>query len=122
LIAATDGIVSPFSTMTLEAALCGKPSLCTGFSDGVNSWDFSVAGNSEHIRILEGRRWLRICNDRSKLASEFREFLAGLTDHGLADRIRSEVRSTVFYNDRSYAKRLAEHVQADFGASLGQQT
>jgi hypothetical protein len=115
LMAAVDAVVSPFSTMTLEAALCGKPSLCTGFSDGVNSWDFTEASNSEHIRMLEGRRWLTICADRSRLAAMFRDFIAGLGEPGLAQRIRGEARSTVFYNHRSYAERLLEHVQADFG-------
>lgn len=120
LIAAADALVSPFSTMTLEAALCGKPSLCTGFSDGVNSWDFAEARNSEHIRILEGRRWLTICRDRSTLGAMFRELLAGLDAPRLADRIRSEIKSTVFYNERSYAERLLERVQRDFGAALDQ--
>jgi hypothetical protein len=118
LMSVADAVVSPFSTMTLEAALCGKPSLCTGFSDEVNSWDFAEAGNSDHIRILEGRRWLTICAERSRLGPDFRVFLAGLGDPGLAVRIRNEVRSTVFYNERSYAERLLERVQADFGATL----
>jgi hypothetical protein len=118
LIAASDALVSPFSTMTLEAGLCGKPSLCTGFSDGVNSWDFAEARNSEHIRVLRGRHWLTVCEDRSQLASMFRTLLSGLDDPGLPDRIRDEVRRTVFYNERSYAERVAEQVAVDFGDAL----
>jgi hypothetical protein len=115
LMAVSDALVSPFSTMTLEAALCGKPSLCTGFSDEVNSWDFAEARNSDHIRILQGRHWLRICDQASRLGAEFADLLARLRDPALAERIREEARSTVFYNERSYAERLLERVQQDFG-------
>ena len=121
LMAAIDAVVSPFSTMTLEAALCGKPSLCIGFSDRVNAWDFAEATNTEHIRSLAGRRWLTVCAERSRVPAMFREFVAGLGEPRLAERIRAEVRSTVFYNERSYAARLAERVGADFGDALRQQ-
>jgi hypothetical protein len=119
LMAAIDAVVSPFSTMTLEAALCGKPSLCTGFADDVNSWNFREATNSDHIRGVQGKRWLTICSERSSLPGAFREFIAGLDEPRLAERIRAEVRSTVFYNDRSYTMRLAERLQLDFGNVLG---
>jgi hypothetical protein len=118
LMAAIDAVVSPFSTMTLEAAVCGKPSLCTGFSDGVNSWDFKEATNTEHIRSVEGKRWLRICTDRYLLGSAFADFVAALEEPHLAQRIRQEVQSTVFYNANSYAKRLADQIQADFASAL----
>jgi hypothetical protein len=118
LMAAIDAVVSPFSTMTLEAAVCGKPSLCIGFSDGVNTWDFREATNTEHIRSVAGKRWLRVCTDRSLLASAFADFVAALEEPGLAQRIRQEVQSTVFYNANSYAKRLADQLQADFASAL----
>ena len=117
-MAAIDAVVSPFSTMTLEAALCGKPSLCIGFSDGVNSWDFREATNTEHIRSVAGRRWLKVCTDRSLLGPAFADFVAGLEEPALAERIRREVRSTVFYNESSYAKRLVDQLQADFASAL----
>ncbi len=118
LMAGIDAVVSPFSTMTLEAALCGKPSLCVGFSDGVNSWDFREATNTEHIRSVAGRRWLKVCTDRALLGPAFADFVAGLEEPALAGRIRREVRSTVFYNESSYAKRLADQLQADFANAL----
>jgi hypothetical protein len=118
LMAAVDGVVSPFSTMTLEAAVCGKPSLCIGFSDGVNAWDFREATNTEHIRSVEGKRWLKVCTDRSLMASAFADFVAALEEPDLAQRIRQEVQSTVFYNANSYAKRLADQIQADFASAL----
>jgi hypothetical protein len=118
LMAAIDGVVSPFSTMTLEAAVCGKPSLCIGFSDGVNAWDFREATNTEHIRSVEGKRWLKVCTDRSLLGSAFADFVVALEEPDLGQRIRHEAQSTVFYNANSYAKRLADQIQADFASAL----
>jgi hypothetical protein len=121
LMAAIDAVVSPFSTMTLEAALCGKPSLCIGFSDQVNDWDFSEATNTDHIRSLGGKRWLTVCTERARVGEMLRDFVVGLDEPRLDERIRAEVRSTVFYNERSYAQRLADRVQTDFGDALRQQ-
>jgi len=115
LMAAIDGIVSPFSTMILEGALCGKPSLCISFSDGVNDWNFSEANNTEHIKVLEGRSWLDVCRESGDLESMFEAFLAKLTDQALPTRIREEIRRTVHYDSESFAERFLRQVRQDYG-------
>lgn len=114
LMHAIDAIVSPFSTMILEAALCGRPAFCVGFADGVNSWDFAEALNNEHIAILRGRSWLSICKDSDRLEGQFAEFLASLDRPGVGEAIRDEVQRTVFHDDRTYADRLKDAIIEDF--------
>lgn len=115
LMAAIDGIVSPFSTMILEGALCGRPSLCVSFSDGVNDWDFSEANNTEHIKVLEGRCWLDVCRQSADLEPMFEAFLAKLDDAELPARVRKEIKRTIHYNSKSYGERLLRQIQQDFG-------
>jgi hypothetical protein len=114
LMAAVDGIVSPFSTMILEGALCGRPAFCIGFGDGVNRWDFAEANHSEHIAILSGRSWMTPCADAELLETKFEEFLAGFEQTDLGERVRAEIRHTIYYDNCSYAMRLLNAIRTDF--------
>ncbi len=115
LMAAIDGIVSPFSTMILEAALCGKPALCVSFADEVNQWDFSEANNTEHIKMLKGRSWLDVCRKSADLETSFERFLEKLNDTSLTSDVLEDIKMTVYSDSLSYPDRLHAHIKADFG-------
>ncbi len=119
LMAAVDGIVSPFSTMILEGALCGKPSLCVSFDDDVNDWSFSAANSAEHIRLLEGRNWLDVCRRSGELEAMFAAFLSKLGDASLAGRIREEMKRTIHYDADHYGARLLKLLREDFRFTPG---
>jgi len=52
LLNQVDGLITPFSTLLVEAALWGKPSFILGFSDDVHEWDFENKTKEEHIKSL----------------------------------------------------------------------
>ncbi len=114
LMAAIDGIVSPFSTMILEGALCGKPSLCVSFGDEVNEWDFSAANGAEHIRAVRGQAWLDTCTESADLERMFEAFLEKLGDRSLSARIMQEIKRTIYYDQESYSERLCRFLRTDF--------
>ena len=114
LMAAIDGIISPFSTMVLEAALCGKPAFCLGFADGINDWNFSEVNSSEHIKLLKGRHWLTVCINKEQLESHFESFLVNLNAGPFSQEVRKEVKQTVYYDDEPYADRLYRCIKQDF--------
>lgn len=114
LMHAVDGIVSPFSTMILEAAVCGHPAFCIGFADGVNNWNFAEALNNEHIAVLQDRSWLDICKDSARLESQFGAFLARIGLPETEKIVREEVRKTVYNDGRTYAVRLKDAIIEDF--------
>lgn len=117
LIAAVDGVASPFSTMILEGAVAGKAAFCVAFSDEVNDWKFAEANNTEHIQSIAQRAWLTVCRDRRRLRSQFADYLALLHRGTAVDDIRRDIGLTVYSDGRHYAQRLYEQMEADF--SLG---
>ena len=115
LMSVISGVISPFSTMILEAALCSKPAFCVSFSDEVNNWDFAEAQNTEHIKVLKGRRWLSVCNNSADLESDFIKFLDKLNENNLKQVIEEDIKKTIYYNSTTYSKRLRERIRQDYG-------
>lgn len=110
LMNAIDGLVTPFSTMMLESALCGKPSLCVAFPDGVNKWDLSEAPNREHIKPLLKKSWLTCCTDESKVKEVFKQFLELLGSKQNSEVIRESIKETIFYDEKTYSQRLETEI------------
>lgn len=117
LLSASDGIISPFSTMIIEAALCGKPSLCIGFDDEINGWDFSLAASNEHIQQVRDRSWVNVCDNRAQLATDFEQFIERVKSSD-PEVIRADVRQTVFFDELSYSDRLMAQLEEDFDLHL----
>lgn len=114
LISASEGIVSPYSTMILEGALCGLPALCVCFSDNLNIWDFAQAEAQEHIWPLLERDWVFSCSRSEDLEVVFLKFLEKIFDPQFRIAVRSQVRSTVYFDENTFAERLYEHIERDF--------
>lgn len=110
LMNAIDGLVTPFSTMIVESALCGKPSLCIAYPDGVNKWDFSEALNTEHIKPLLAKDWLTCCTDESKIKEVFKQYLEQVSLKQDSELIRESIKETIHYDKRTYSQRLETEV------------
>ena len=114
LLSAVDGVISPFSTMMLEAAVAGKPSLAIGFSDELNEFDFSQAKAFGHISPVVNDCWLSPCFEKTKFISMFNDFVSKNLSQSLMEGNRASVNSTVYMDDNSYADRLYKQIQSDF--------
>lgn len=114
LIAASEGIISPYSTMILEGALCGLPALCVCFPDQLNIWDFSQAEGQEHLRPLRSRDWVFSCSSSLELEEVFSQFLSKILDPEFRKLVIEQVRPTVYFNDETFAERLYVNIERDF--------
>ena len=115
LLLLADGLITPFSSMILEFALLGKPSLAIFYDDDLNGWKFSEINNEEHIKMLAQHNWLTVCKDSDKLEELFNEFIEKLDDSNYAKRIKSKVKNTVFYSKaNSFSERLYEDLSVNF--------
>lgn len=114
LLSAIDGIVSPFSTMILEGALCGKPSLCISFSDEINEFDFSITNTTDHLQNVKNNSWSTVCDKSENLEDLFNAFLGTLGHVNESDDIKLGVKNIVYYDEDSYANRLLRRVVEDF--------
>ena len=114
LLSAVDAMVSPFSTMILENALCGRPAFCIAFNDGINAWDFSESNNTEHIQQVSGRSWLQVCVDSSNLEQDFEKFINKMPNEINNDDVLREVKLTVYFDDNNYSTRFFNLLSAHF--------
>ena len=110
LLGSSEAIISPFSTMILEGGVCGLPSFCLGFSDEVNSWDWSQVNDFEHLRPLRDRQWVTICDKTEQLEEMFHKFLKKIDKNGKLN-VREGVSKTVYFNEISYSKRFASEIE-----------
>jgi CDP-Glycerol:Poly(glycerophosphate) glycerophosphotransferase len=78
LMNAVDGVVTAFSTMILEAALLGKPSLVIGFGvDVANAGRLIQHAEYEHSVELLATPGVTLCRGRDELLREIQRLLAG---------------------------------------------
>jgi hypothetical protein len=118
LLSAVDGVVSPFSTMILEGALCGKKILCFSFSDTVNQFDFSITNTNEHLQTLMGKSWVEVCDKSKNLEEKFANFIASLDADNDSEEIKASVKEIVYYEEHSYSDRLLARMKSDFSDLL----
>jgi hypothetical protein len=115
LLLQADGLITPFSSMILEFALIGKPSLAIFLNDNLNEWKFGEMNNEEHIKMLIEHNWLNVCKENDKLEGLFEKFLEKLADSANARRIKLKVKNTVFYSKaNSFSERLYEDLSVNF--------
>ena len=114
LMASSDGIISPYSTMILEGGMCGLPSFCLGFSDGVNTWNWSQVNNFEHLKPLRGREWVTICDKAKDLEKTFCIFLKKIQFKNKSN-IKKSVLKTVYFDQSTYSRRLHERINEIIG-------
>jgi hypothetical protein len=98
LLLLADGLITPFSSMILEFALIGKPSLAIFINDNINDWKFSEMNNEEHIKMLIEHNWLNVCKENDKLEGLFEKFLENLYPllHFEYVRLRDQLGTTGF--------------------------
>lgn len=115
LLLLADGLITPFSSMILEFALIGKPSLAIFYNDNLNDWKFSEMNNEGHIKMLIEHNWLNVCKENDKLEGLFEKFLEKLADLNYARSIKLKVKNTVFYSKaNSFSERLYEDLSINF--------
>jgi hypothetical protein len=98
-------VISPLSTMVVEGCLLDRAVLALAYDDGVHEMPMSTIFTFDHFAGLEEVGGIEVCHDLQQLGSMLELMLA--TDYG---SIRANVRNYLFFDDRSYAERLAEAV------------
>jgi hypothetical protein len=117
-LSAVDAVISPLSTILLEAALHGKPILAYLPDEDVqrNIAMFSMA-KSVHFRDFFERVDCLQCPRPEDLVGGCRELLEAAERPGTADRLRRQCEFFVAPGDRSYAAQLDELIRSLGSAS-----
>ncbi len=110
LLKKVDGVITPFSTLMVEAALCGKPSLILAFSDDVHEWTFENRIKEEHIRDLLEFPWMIFCLKKGNLMDDCRRFFEICQDESIRKKIQDDIRFVIYSDQDTYRQRLCRYV------------
>lgn len=110
LLRSVNGVITPLSTLALEAALVGVPVL------GMNCFDDEVFKNAldqfEHLQRVQSIPGVLVCRDERRFIEDVGRLLALGADPALPARMREAVRPIVYSDGgrTTYAERLADVV------------
>jgi hypothetical protein len=116
LLAASDGLVTPMSTMLLEGAIMGLPALGLAYDDPAHGdYSWTNARHNNHLHPIINSRWHLLCTHRTDFLTGLKS-LAGLMGN---TEISASARNTskfILHDDgRPYATRLQEALTALIG-------
>ena len=90
LFAASTAVISPFSTMVMEGARHGLPSLCLGYNDPAHSaLDWGRAAFNLHLYAMRHADWAVICESRADFLSSCRKLISLIDRPEIADLARA---------------------------------
>jgi hypothetical protein len=111
LLSAVDGIVSPFSTMILEGALCGKNVLCISFADSINEFDFSITNTTDHLQKIKNKSWSTVCDRSENFEEDLANFMKKIDKRKLTEL---DIKDIIYYDEMPYSERLHLRIKKDF--------
>lgn len=109
LLRAVDAVVSPYSTMLLEAALCERPVLAVAYDDDTHAaikWE--TVRTYIHLIPLAFGAWALTCTDKDAIVAETASLLALAAQPGIGDRARNDTLHVLFHDHRDFGARVAD--------------
>lgn len=106
LLGFSDLVISPLSTMIVEAALLDRPALAIAYDDGVHAVPPSVVARFDHFDGIEAIDGIELCRSFAELPTLFLSMLK--RDY---PPLREQVRPWLYTDDRPYSERLGDLVQ-----------
>jgi hypothetical protein len=113
-----DALVSPLSTIILEAALHGKPVLCL-MADSKSGSSFDLQKRLVHFEDLYNCPVVLMAHDENELVPKLTELLSHVGDEAFAANLRAACRHFVADFDKPFSERIfdaLEQVVAKAGA------
>ena len=108
LISASDAVISPMSTLLVEALILEKPTMAIAFGDGNHRYSPDVTAQTTHMCELRGSSALIWCDNRGKLVKEVARLLKPRWDAKHARARQALLERIVTREPGTYAERLAE--------------
>jgi hypothetical protein len=109
LLRAVDAVVSPYSTMLLEAALCGRPCLAIAYDDPAHlgiKWE--TVRTYIHLVPLAFAPWALTCDEKAKIISDVSRLMKLTGQAELARRSREDALHILYHDGRDFGARVAE--------------
>jgi hypothetical protein len=113
LFTVSEALITPFSTMVLEAALHGIPTLCLGYNSILNP-DFNWEYNSKfqpHLSFIEKEEWIISCYDKNILKDSFISLFKLIGDSYYSEKAVKSSSYLLYVDNLPFAKRLVNFIR-----------
>lgn len=107
---AVDAVISPMSTVLLEAMLFGLPIMAVAFGDGKHSWSADKVSRMSHFKELYQVPGIITCREREAFFSQLQDLIARIGDKAFGESLCQSTQQFVYRDGHSYAMRIAELV------------
>lgn len=116
LLRAVDGVMSPYSTMLLEGALCSRPCMALGYDDADHAEvKWQTVRTYVHLSPIAFGRWAIHCADKAAVVVDTARLLALAGDDALLARARRDVEHVLWHDERPFGRRVYEAVTRMIG-------
>ena len=107
LITSVDAVISPLSTILLEAMICGKPILCFLPSEERKmAKHFDLSLYQTHFKELYKIKDVLVANSKNDLINNFNKLIRYIDDPNISKKLISESKYFVKSFNKSYSSRL----------------
>ena len=107
VLSASDAVISPMSTLLVEALLMQRPTMAIAFGDGKHNHDPSVTAQMMHFAEAKDSGALIWCNDSARLEADCLALLEPRAGHTQPAARRRLLDQVVVTRPGTYAQRLA---------------
>jgi hypothetical protein len=111
VLSSVDAVVSPLSTILLEAALHGKPALCFLPDDEREAGHFQLAAPMIHFEGMYAMPEFLKARGRAELLPQLESLLSVVGDAGFAARLKEACAYFVESRDTPYGERLVRFIE-----------
>lgn len=108
LISACDAVISPMSTLLVEALILGKPIMAIAFGDGKHRYNPSVTAQTTHFAEMRASEALIWCDDSERLIKSCAQLLKGPRPKWHEKTRLDLLERIVARGPGTYAERLAD--------------
>jgi len=106
-----DCVISPMSTVLLEALLFGLPTMAVAFGDRKHSWSADKVSRMLHFKELYEVPGIIVCRDRVDFFRDVCQLVSQIYNGALRTALRQSTNYFVYQDDRCYADRVASLVE-----------
>ncbi len=108
LLSSVDAVISPMSTLLMEALILDKPTMAIAFGDGKHSHDPSVTSQMTHFSEMKKSKALIWCVDSDRLVDDCSSLFHMETTEKIAKARQTLIKQVVTREPSTYAVRLAD--------------
>ena len=113
LLTASNALITPFSTMILEAAVNGIPTLCLGFNSDLNpEFDWELNSQSQpQLSFIEKEEWIISCHQKINLETSLSKIFELIGNGNHAEKAKKTFSFLLFQNNLPYVQNLINFVK-----------